>query len=227
MPAVMNENGKVVIPDHVTIYYKNQPGTNRIPRGLKMIFGYDHRYPDKTYRPWKCSTGGGTFNTLAEVTCDAGGKIMAALGAQSCWDGKNLDSPDHRSHMASCSQNGYGECQCPSTHPVIIPHFTLLVSWSHNGYAEYSKWRLSSDHVSAHDSTSAPLPGGTSFHADWFGGWEDSVMDMWHDGCMDGFKNCSAGVLGMGKQLKENPGFSFSVDPAERLVDPPVKPIVP
>ncbi len=227
MPALMNENGKVVVPDHVTIYYKNQPGTNRIPRGLKMIFGYDHRYPDKKFGGWKCSNVSGKFSTIGEVTCGTDGNIMAEIHSQACWDGKNLDSPDHRSHMAAGIWNQYGEAQCPATHPVVIPAFTMLVVWSHTGYAEYSKWRLSSDHVSPHDSKSAALPGGTSFHADWFGAWDDSVMDMWHDGCMDGFKNCSAGHLGMGKMLKENPGFSFTVPESERLIDPPVKPIVP
>lgn len=225
MPALMNENGKVVVPDHVTIYYKNQPGTNRIPRGLKMIFGYDHRYPDKKFVGWKCSNQSGKFSTIAEVNCGTDGDIMAEIHSQGCWDGKNLDSPDHRSHMAAGTYNGYGEPQCPATHPVVIPAFTMLVVWSHTGYAEYSKWRLTSDHTLPHDSKSAALPGGTSFHADWFGAWDDSVMDMWHDGCMDGFKNCSAGNLGNGKILKENPGFSFTVPESERLIDPPVKPI--
>lgn len=231
MPALMNENGKVVVPDLVTIYYKKHPGTNRFPRGLKMIFGYDHRYPDKKLTNWKCASGGGQFTTIAEVNCPASvngnNQLMVTLAAPSCWDGKNLDSPDHRSHMSYGSYNGYGENVCPDTHPVNIPTFTMLVSWSHNGAAEYSKWRLSSDHVSPHDSTSAQIPGGTSFHTDWFGGWDDSVMDMWIDGCMNQFKSCSGGALGMGKQLKENPGFSFLVDPTKRLIDPPAKPIIP
>lgn len=231
MPALMNENGKVVVPDLVTIYYKKHPGTNHIPRGLKMIFGYDHRYPDKKNMNWKCSTGGGQYSTIAEVSCPAtvngNSQLMVTLSAPSCWDGKNLDSTDHRSHMSYGAYNGYGEYVCPDTHPVNIPTFSMLVSWSHLGSAEYSKWRLSSDHVSANDPTSAPIPGGTSFHTDWFGGWDDSVMDMWIDGCMNQFKSCSGGALGMGKQLKENPGFSFTVDPTMRIIDPPVKPIIP
>jgi hypothetical protein len=48
---------------------------------------------------------------------------------------------------------------------------------------------------------------------------------MWMDGCMNNFKSCSGGALGMGKQLKENPGFSFTT--INRLIDPPVKPIIP
>lgn len=223
MPAVVNENGKVAVPDHITIYYKRHPGTNRIPRGLRMIFGFDHRYPDQKIKRWKCANGGGEFETIPEVNCPADQQLMVTLGAPNCWDGKNLDSADHRSHMSYGSYNQYGENVCPDTHPVNIPSFTMLISWSHSGFAEYSKWRLASDHVSPHDPTSAKLPPGSTMHSDWFGGWDDGVMDMWHDGCMDQFKSCSGGALGMGKMLKENPGFSFKT--IDRIIDPPVKPL--
>ena len=36
-----------------------------------------------------------------------------------CWDGKNLDSPDHRSHMAYPTKYNTGDC--PATHPVRLP----------------------------------------------------------------------------------------------------------
>jgi hypothetical protein len=36
-----------------------------------------------------------------------------------CWDGVNLDSPDHRSHMAYSSRFNGGDC--PATHPVRLP----------------------------------------------------------------------------------------------------------
>lgn len=51
----------------------------------------------------------------------------------SCWDGKNLDSPDHKSHVAypsggpaAFSGTGTGGA-CPSTHPVKIPQIMLEV----------------------------------------------------------------------------------------------------
>lgn len=51
-----------------------------------------------------------------------------------CWDGKNLDSPDHKSHVAYptngpalFSGTGTGG-NCPSTHPVKIPQLMLEVS---------------------------------------------------------------------------------------------------
>ena len=40
-----------------------------------------------------------------------------------CWDGVNLDSPDHKSHMA------YPVGGCPSTHPVPFPEITVNVAY--------------------------------------------------------------------------------------------------
>jgi hypothetical protein len=55
---------------------------------------------------------------------------------QSCWDGVNLDSPDHKSHVAypkqgaaSFSGTSVGG-DCPSTHPVKIPQVMLEVRLS-------------------------------------------------------------------------------------------------
>jgi hypothetical protein len=36
-----------------------------------------------------------------------------------CWNGKDLDSPDHRAHMAYPTRYNGGDC--PATHPVRLP----------------------------------------------------------------------------------------------------------
>jgi hypothetical protein len=60
---------------------------------------------------------------------------------------------------------------------------------------------------------------GTSLHADWFGAWDDDVMDTWTNHCINRLLNCSGGDLGNGWQLKNFPGFSWDASP--RLVNPP------
>ena len=37
----------------------------------------------------------------------------------SCWDGKNLDSPDHKSHM-SYPNGAFNDGTCPPSHPVHL-----------------------------------------------------------------------------------------------------------
>ena len=54
---------------------------------------------------------------------------------------------------------------------------------------------------------------GSTLHADWFGAWDDSVMQMWTDHCLNKLLNCSGGDLGNGKQLKMYAGFSWTAKP--------------
>jgi len=49
------------------------------------------------------------------------GGIRVTTIFPSCWDGKNLDSPDHQSHVAYQSGSALAGDQCPATHPVRIP----------------------------------------------------------------------------------------------------------
>lgn len=49
------------------------------------------------------------------------GGIRATVIFPSCWDGKNLDSPDDKSHVAYSNGGGLGTPNCPSTPPVAIP----------------------------------------------------------------------------------------------------------
>lgn len=50
------------------------------------------------------------------------GGIRATVIFPSCWDGKNLDSPDHRSHMAyTPTGRALAGDECPVSHPVRVP----------------------------------------------------------------------------------------------------------
>jgi Domain of unknown function (DUF1996) len=243
MPAMMNGKGKVVRPDHISIYYKRRPANDPVcqvegtacvdlPRGLRFVFG--HNMLDPKASP----TGAAYFNcdgptatsghypsiVSAAKNCPTGNKLGAVINAPNCWDGKNLDSSDHRSHVAYQSYGDWGYPKCPTTHPYVIPTFTMGVWYTTDDDLDRSgtwdgtrpTWHLSSDVMPG-----APmmLPG-SSFHADWFGAWDDSVMKMWSDNCINKLLNCSGADLGNGKQMKMFAGFSWEANP--RLVDPPL-----
>lgn len=246
MPAMMNGKGQVVKPDFVSIYYKRRPVTDPLcqkigkacvdlPKGLRFIFGYNMLGSGKT--------GGGYFNCdgtannvagavpghypsiiEAAKNCPAGASLGAVISAPECWDGVNLDSADHRSHVAYSKYIGQSYAQCPATHPYVIPTFTLGAWYTTDATLDRSgvwdgtlnSWHLSSDEM----LNSRP---GSTFHTDWFGAWDDSVMQMWSDNCINNLLNCSGGDLGNGKQLKMYKGFSWKANP--RLVDPPPMPM--
>jgi len=59
----------------------------------------------------------------------------------SCWDGKNLDSPDHKSHVAYGQGAGAsGGGACPSTHPVKLPQIMYELMWNVSKYMDKSIW---------------------------------------------------------------------------------------
>lgn len=235
MPAMLDGRGHVVRPDYVTIYYKRHPasspdclrmaprGCTGIPRGLRMIFGYDMI----THRP---SAAGGYFNcdgpgaksahyrtiTEAAQNCPAGARLGAIINAPDCWDGQRLDSPNHRDHMATASYGSQGFPRCPSTHPYVIPAFTMG-AWYTVDDAGAASWYLSSDDMPGMGRMTA----GSTFHADWFGAWDDKVMKLWTDNCIDKMLNCSGGDLGNGQQLVQQGPFEWKT--SRRLVEIPAR----
>lgn len=60
----------------------------------------------------------------------------------SCWDGVNLDSTDHKSHVAY-SQGGGGATgggNCPSSHPVKVPQIMYEIMWNVTEFSDRSQW---------------------------------------------------------------------------------------
>jgi hypothetical protein len=120
-----------------------------------------------------------------------------------------------------------GYAACPSTHPYLIPTFTLGAWYMVDDTLDRSgawtqgvtqTWYLSSD-MSLDGSMVRP---GTTLHADWFGAWDDEVMDRWHAHCINELLNCSAGEFGDGTAMRRFSSFSWSANP--RVVDPPPHP---
>ena len=196
--------GKPIAPDVAVFYYKQgytlgpsgviQP----MPAGLRMIAGDPtNAAPGSPGVRFKCIGGPNNSNDQygsAIPNCDAGALLYQEIFFPQCWDGKNLDSPDHKSHMSYVNQVPAGYA-CPATHPVPLPQVTFNI-----GYAVQTKdapraWRLSSD---TYDTS---LPGGYSSHGDWFNGWKKDISDVWNAGCVQASRDCHAHLLGDGRMM--------------------------
>jgi hypothetical protein len=70
----------------------------------------------------------GTPQTYGFPTTKCPNGIRAQVYFPSCWDGVNLDSPDHKSHVAYPTQE-YDNGPCPATHPVRIISIFIEVTW--------------------------------------------------------------------------------------------------
>lgn len=225
MPALIHEGGDVIKPDSVLVYYKRKTASSSycnpsspkfigtcvgIPSQIRFIFGWNASRPTAAVQgaSWICSPGDGkhyaNLDDLFNSGCSAGADMFANTVAPNCWDGKHLDTPDHRSHMAYADYSrGDGYAHCPATHPYLIPQeenkaayrVTADMIGTRSDGSKYSRVRLASD---------AMLPGakpGATLHADYMEAWVTVAKKMWMDNCIEKALSCSGGDLGNGKQL--------------------------
>jgi hypothetical protein len=196
IPAVIDtRTGAPVVPAFTIWYYKTftipaypLSRTQPLPSGLRMVAGDMRATGPQSMTHWNCFGVGGT-DSAAIPNCAPGKSVEMHVTFPACWDGKNLDSTDHKSHMAY-SRGAEG---CPSTHPVPVPNIILNVRYLVQNANDPTFWRLSSDMNGN--------PAGLSAHADWFDGWLPSVRDAWVSNCSQKPTNCEVDNLGDGTEL--------------------------
>lgn len=222
-PALLDSGGFVRNADWIAVYYKRPMASSPrctsgspnfqgicigLPNQIRMVWGWDQSRPDAPVRGanWYCTGGTGKhFNNLDDVFnsgCKAGDTLVANVIAPDCWDGKYLDTPDHRSHMAYPSYGSWGYLKCPASHPYLIPQNESKIAWTVTadmyetvGGVARSRLRLSSDHMKA-----GAKPGET-LHSDYMEQWVQEAKRMWEDHCIDRGLDCSGGDFGNGLQL--------------------------
>lgn len=104
----------------------------------------------------------------------------------SCWDGENLDSPNHMDHVAYPA-NGTFESggPCPSTHPVRIPQLMFETIWDTRQFNNQSDWPTDGSQPfvwSMNDET------GYGNHGDYVFGWKDDSLQRTMDSAC--YVNC-------------------------------------
>jgi hypothetical protein len=199
-PALLDGRGNAIVPDMIILYYKTKSTdtVQRMPQGLKMISGNAtaESFTVSDFLYWSCGDSGSISNKSNRIPDCNGDTINATIAFPQCWDGRNLDSADHRSHMALVSPHA----ACPSTHPVRLPQISILMYFPGDQYSK--DWHLSSDRTGGFNTGA-----GATLHADWWGGWNDEAMDLWTDGCMKAARNCSFGQTGTDRQLAKLNNF--------------------
>jgi hypothetical protein len=126
------------------------------PAGLKMIAGDAMaRVPqDARVTFWSCGEENISSSVPTCVTTRQSG-LRLKVSFPDCWDGRRLDSADHKSHMAY-STGG----RCPTSHPVEVPALVLVIQYPVAGGAR------------------AELASGGEFsgHADFVNAWDQRTL---------------------------------------------------
>lgn len=186
-----------------------------IPLGLRMIAGSHLSQPgqeqDTSIVRWHCKSWvADDFqnpNYSASIPqCVERDLVRLDIIFPSCWDGTNLDSYDHKSHMAyPVTTAGRNTARCPESHPVPIVrpsyHFAFRVTPEvYDPYTQTSaNWKLASDSYEVSQNSD----GGMSLHADWINAWQPEVMQMLLDNCIKQQLDCHDGNLANGFRLSD------------------------
>ncbi|MBU2669853.1 DUF1996 domain-containing protein [Actinoplanes bogorensis] len=155
-----------------------------MPNGLRMIAGDAKKKvptPRGAQGQFYCAFyGPGDLDGIARSEngnwpiCGEPATFHFMLQFPDCWDGKHLDSPNHKDHIAYGNENG-----CPSSHPVRIPAITFDIQYGAKGTK--AGYYLSSDPQGKSAS---------SFHGDAFVMWDPDAMNKRVKNCVLQRKTC-------------------------------------
>lgn len=188
-PAMIDtESGAPLKPRNALLYYKHGK-VQEIPRGLKMIAGNMASDSPQAYEWFECNEKY-TSRRPYLVSCNNGGLVTMSVTFPDCWNGKDLDSADHKSHMAY-STNG----RCPGSHSKKLPTLSALIYYPVTSDKGTANWRLSSDNYSKDKHA------GYSSHSDFIMGWDEDIHKVWVENCINAAKDCHAHLLGDGREF--------------------------
>ncbi|MET9618925.1 DUF1996 domain-containing protein [Kitasatospora indigofera] len=180
VPTLYADNVPVE-PTGTTFYYLGEgvrddviANTQPLPRGLRIVAGNAKATgpDDNTISRWSCLHAGEVNPSHNFVNCPAGTMLESYLDFPQCWNGKDLDSADHKSHMAYPVGGA-----CPATHPVPVPKLRQVLRYPVTG--DPSRLRLASG------------PGYT-MHGDFFNVWPAAEMERRVRDCINPIVKCGA-----------------------------------
>ncbi|MEV6302971.1 DUF1996 domain-containing protein [Actinoplanes sp. NPDC051861] len=146
--------------------------TQPLPLGLRIVAGNAKATgpADNTISRWSCLHAGHVGSSPDFVNCPSGTMLESYLDFPHCWDGRNLDSADHKSHMAYPVGNA-----CPASHPVVVPKLRQVMRYPVNG--DPARLRLASGR-------------GFTMHGDFFNAWPVEEMARRVNDCIRPIIKC-------------------------------------
>jgi len=154
----------------------NTPVPLAFPYGFRMVAGDPLRRTqndsDLSQKAVSivCLGAGGDFKGFPTHRCDT---MRAQVFFPSCWDGKNLDTPDHKSHVAYPGVGDYNTGVCPESHPTALFSIFFEFFFETNNITDL-KFAFANG-----DST------GFGYHGDFVMGWTDrDLLQTAHKDCV-------------------------------------------
>lgn len=156
-------NGVRVQPKaaNVAYYLNGKVHHTAFPQGFKAISGRTNQTAH-----WACATPGVPAKWGTDVSkvpsCSSTQHLAAEIVFPECWDGKNVDVTDHKSHLVFPIAVPRQGIICPTDHPVRVPSVRLHIHYP-KGIATGSAITLASGKPE-------------TLHADIFEAWKGSSL---------------------------------------------------
>jgi Domain of unknown function (DUF1996) len=151
--------GQPVVPRGAVAFYvrRTRDEVDPFPAGLKMIAGDAMARSTQSRRvvAWGCGFSSRSSSTVPACGGGPFGGLRLRVRFPDCWDGRRLDSVDHKRHMAYSSGG-----RCPLTHPVEVPALSLVIFYGVRGGSD----------------TELASGGQLTGHADFVNAWDQRTL---------------------------------------------------
>jgi hypothetical protein len=185
-------DGTPIDPLGAVVYYRRltRARVRAYPEGLTIVAGNSHAGTPQSRRIvfWDCGVVKTTLYgrmlrgnppvatpPAASTTpppCPPASKLQLHVNFPDCWNGKTVDSVDHKRHMAYSADG-----RCPRRHPLALPQLSLVYQYPPQSRAI----ALSSGGI-------------YSAHADFLNAWDADVLKRLVDRCLNAFRPCGLGT---------------------------------
>ncbi|GAA0925346.1 DUF1996 domain-containing protein [Streptomyces thermoalcalitolerans] len=193
--------GRIVTPKEVTLTFEGNPRSKvtAMPRFLRIITGDAKSFvngPANANASWSCT--GFEDRQLKDKypLCPQGSDVVRTFKFQSCWDGRNTDSANHRTHVAFADAEG----NCPEGFRAI-PQLVQRIVYDVDAPSLEDGGKTTP--LFAVDSFPEQLHKPITDHSDFINVFDDELMREVVD-CINSGKQCGAGA-GQGGEPGEQP----------------------
>ncbi|GGY41468.1 DUF1996 domain-containing protein [Streptomyces djakartensis] len=183
--------GEIVTPKQVTLTFQGNPRgkVTAMPRLLRIITGDAKSFlngPANANASWSCT--GFEDRRLKDKypLCPPGSDVVRTFEFQSCWDGRNTDSANHRTHMAFADAAG----GCPSGFRPV-PQLVQRIVYDVDAPSLEDGGRTTP--LFAVDSFPEQLHKPVTDHGDFINVFDDDLMREMVD-CINEGRTCGAGA---------------------------------
>jgi hypothetical protein len=212
--------GQIVTAKEVTLTFEGNPTSKvtEMPRLLRIITGDAKAFvngPANANASWSCTGYENRQLKDKYPLCPSGSDVVRTFRFQSCWDGRNIDSANHRTHVAFEGPDG----SCPAGFQAI-PQLVQRIVYDVDAPSLQDGGRTVP--LFAVDSFPEQLHKPVTDHGDFINVFDESLMRKMVD-CINSGRKCGAGADEQPPSESAEPSAPSEPSETASPADPPAQ----